>query len=104
MMRALPILPVAAKAPATPPTSVRLSLTDGCDLACIYCRPDKNDGYLDETLDLAAWKTMVGGLVQAGVRRVRITGGEPLLHPQVVAMVGHLATLGLEDLALTPNA
>ncbi|HXX68072.1 MAG TPA: radical SAM protein [Polyangiaceae bacterium] len=102
-MRALPILSVGS-APAAPPTSVRLSLTDRCDLACIYCRPHKQDGYLDETLDIAAWKTMIAGLVRAGVRRVRLTGGEPLLHPHVVALTAYLASLGLDDLALTTNA
>ncbi|MBV9948947.1 MAG: radical SAM protein, partial [Myxococcales bacterium] len=103
-MRALPVLPALANEPATPPTSVRLSLTDRCDLACVYCRPHKSDGYLDDTLQIEAWKTMVGGLVRAGIRRVRITGGEPLLHPRVVSMVAYLASLGLEDLALTTNA
>lgn len=103
-MRALPVLPVTDPLAATPPRSVRLSLTDRCDLACIYCRPHKQDGYLEETLDLAAWKTMVAGLVQAGVRRVRLTGGEPLLHPHLVSVVEYLASLGLEDLALTTNA
>jgi len=103
-MFALRVLHEPARAPATPPTSVRLSLTDRCDLACVYCRPGKNDGYFDDVLDLAAWKTMVNGLVQAGVRRVRLTGGEPLLHPQAVAMVAYLASLGLDDLALTTNA
>lgn len=96
-------LPVLRPAPA-PPRSVRLSLTDRCDLACIYCRPDKRDGYLDESLDLDAWKTMARGLVAAGVRRVRLTGGEPLLHPKIVEVVAFLAALGLEDLALTTNA
>ncbi len=43
-------------------------------------------------------------LVAAGVRRVRITGGEPLLHPRVVARVAFVASLGVEDLALTTNA
>ncbi|HEY8075552.1 MAG TPA: GTP 3',8-cyclase MoaA [Labilithrix sp.] len=102
-MYALPVLQPAAAA-ATPPRSVRLSLTDRCDLACIYCRPDKRDGYLDEHLDLDAWKTMVRGLVAAGVRRVRLTGGEPLLHGRIVEVVRFLGTLGLEDLALTTNA
>ena len=90
--------------PATPPRSVRLSLTDRCDLACIYCRPNKQDGYLDEQLDLAAWETMVRGLIRAGVRRVRLTGGEPLLHRDIVPVVRLLGTLGLDDLALTTNA
>lgn len=109
-MRALPILgqePIASRqalAAAASPRSVRLSLTDRCDLACIYCRPHKQDGYLETNLDLDAWKTMVTGLVRAGVRRVRLTGGEPLLHPHVVDMVAFLGSIGLTDLALTTNA
>jgi cyclic pyranopterin phosphate synthase len=103
LVYALPILQSNA-APATLPRSVRLSLTDRCDLACIYCRPDRNDGYLERRLDVDAWITMVEGLVRAGVRRVRITGGEPLLHKDVVEVVGRLAKLPLEDLALTTNA
>lgn len=104
-MYALPVLqPRPRPSAATPPRSVRLSLTDRCDLACIYCRPDKRDGYLDERLDLEAWKTMVRGLVAAGVRRVRLTGGEPLLHPEIVEVVRFLGALGLDDLALTTNA
>jgi cyclic pyranopterin phosphate synthase len=104
-MFALPVVAEleAARTPV-PPRSVRLSLTDRCDLACIYCRPHRNDGYKSDRLDLVAWKVMVEGLVSAGVRRVRLTGGEPLLCPFVVDVVRHLATLGLDDLALTTNA
>ncbi len=115
MMYALPVLQTRADGHAvvqarprpgtsTPPRSVRLSLTDRCDLACIYCRPHKQDGYTDERLDLAAWETMVRGLVVAGVRRVRLTGGEPLLHQDIVPVVRFLDTLGLDDLAITTNA
>jgi GTP 3',8-cyclase len=86
------------------PRSVRLSLTDRCDLACVYCRPHRNDGYTKDKLDLEAWKVMVEGLVRAGARRIRLTGGEPLLSSSVVEVVRHLATLGLDDLALTTNA
>jgi cyclic pyranopterin phosphate synthase len=94
----------AHPAPATPPRSVRLSLTDRCDLACVYCRPHKQDGYVDERLDFDAWKTMVQGLVAAGVRRVRLTGGEPLLHQDIVRVVEYLGTVGLDDIAITTNA
>ena len=94
----------SAPSTATPPRSVRLSLTDRCDLACIYCRPNKQDGYLDEQLDFEAWKTMARGLVSAGVRRVRLTGGEPLLHKDLVRVVEFLGTLGLDDIAVTTNA
>jgi len=103
-MYALTVLQKRKPSPATPPRSVRLSLTDRCDLACIYCRPHKQDGYVDERLDLDAWQTMVHGLVKAGVRRVRLTGGEPLLHRDIVAVVQFLDTLGLDDVAVTTNA
>lgn len=102
-MVALPVLQ-PRPSPATPPRSVRLSLTDRCDLACVYCRPHKQDGYLEDRLEVEAWKTVALGLVRAGVRRVRLTGGEPLLHPAVTEVVTFLGTLGLEDLALTTNA
>jgi GTP 3',8-cyclase len=100
---ALPILQ-SRPAPAPPPRSVRLSLTDRCDLACIYCRPNRQDGYLERRLDLGAWIAMVEGLVRAGVRRVRLTGGEPLLHKDIVQVVAALAKLPIDDLALTTNA
>src|SRR5688500_19044322 len=105
-MHALTVLQPHRPAPSaeTPPRSVRLSLTDRCDLACIYCRPNKHDGYLDEQLDLAAWETRVRGLIRAGVRRVRLTGGEPLLHRDIVPVMRLLGTLGLDDTALTTNA
>jgi len=90
--------------PATPPRSVRLSLTDRCDLACIYCRPKGDDAYVSERLDFEAWQTMVQGLVAAGVRRVRLTGGEPLLHRDVVRVVRYLNEQRLDDVALTTNA
>lgn len=105
--RHLPLIaPALELAPAPPrpsPRSVRLSLTDRCDLACVYCRPNRRDGYLEDRLSDTAWKAMIEGLVRAGVRRVRLTGGEPLLHPRVVELVSFLDSLALEDLALTTN-
>lgn len=93
--------PVAMSRPD--PRTVRVSLTDRCDLACVYCRPSRSDGYFEKRLDDEAWKAMLRALVGVGVRRVRVTGGEPLLHPRVVQLVGFVASLGVEDLALTTN-
>ena len=98
--RSLPI----ASPPRTDPKTVRLSLTDRCDLACVYCRPSRNDGYLERRLDDESWKSVVRALVASGVTRVRITGGEPLVHPRVTEIVAFIARLGVEDLALTTNA
>ncbi|MHB8695945.1 MAG: GTP 3',8-cyclase MoaA, partial [Solirubrobacteraceae bacterium] len=97
-------LPLVGTAPRIEPRTVRVSLTDRCDLACVYCRPSRSDGYLEKRLGDEAWKSMVTALVQAGLRRFRITGGEPLLHPRVTELVRFVASLGVEDLALTTNA
>jgi cyclic pyranopterin phosphate synthase len=86
-----------------PPRSVRVSLTDRCDLACVYCRPSRSDGYATDRLDLPALRTLLDGLMAAGVRRVRFTGGEPLLSPHVVEAVRHAVALGADDVALTTN-
>jgi cyclic pyranopterin phosphate synthase len=59
---------------------------------------------MEERLSLSAWRTMMQGLVAAGVRRVRITGGEPLLSRDVVPFVQMLGEFSLDDVALTTNA
>jgi GTP 3',8-cyclase len=87
-----------------PPKSVRLSLTDRCDLACVYCRPSRTDGYLEERLERDAFRHVIDGLIGAGVRRIRFTGGEPLLSPHAVELVRHAVDAGAEDVALTTNA
>lgn len=86
------------------PRAVRLSITDRCDLACIYCRPHRRDGYVPSERRVDSWVTVVRGLVARGVRRVRITGGEPLMHPRVVDIAREIASVpGVEDLAITTN-
>ncbi len=85
---------------------LRLSLTDRCDLRCTYCMPE---GFRDfETRD--HWLTaeeirrVVAAFVGLGVRRVRLTGGEPLTRREAVDIahsIGHLP--GLDDLSLTTN-
>lgn len=86
------------------PRSVRISVTDRCDLACTYCRPSRSDGYASSRLTLAEWERIVDGLLAAGVRRFRLTGGEPLLHRGVVDLVRMIADREVSDLALTTNA
>ncbi len=85
---------------------VRVSLTDRCDMACVYCRPAASEAYLPAEARLSAseWEAVLRGLRAEGVRRVRITGGEPLLRRDVVDVVRRIAALGMDDLALTTNA
>lgn len=82
---------------------MRLSLTDRCDLACVYCRPAGGESFLEERLDASAFAAMLDGLLAAGVRRVRVTGGEPLLHRDVIDRVRAIAARGFDDVALTTN-
>src|ERR1043165_3549347 len=83
--------PLIASRVAPPPRSVRVSVTDRCDFACTYCRPSHTDGYADGRLRVSVWRTMFEGLKKAGVQRVRLTGGEPLIHPEILAIVTELA-------------
>jgi cyclic pyranopterin phosphate synthase len=83
--------------------TVRLSVTDRCDLACTYCRPSRGEAHATDRLDRAAWRTLVRALISAGVERVRITGGEPLLHPDIAAIVSDIVSAGVRDVALTTN-
>jgi cyclic pyranopterin phosphate synthase len=99
----MPSLPVLDPRPATRPRAARLSITDRCDLACVYCRPHRHDGLVRERLDRQAWRSIAKGLRRAGIERVRITGGEPLVHADVVGIVSDLASAGFSDLAMTTN-
>ena len=86
---------------------LRLSVTDRCDLRCGYCLPKGFDGFAEPE----AWlrfdeiERVVGAFVRLGVRRVRITGGEPLVRRNLPELAARLAALpGLEDLSLSTNA
>jgi cyclic pyranopterin phosphate synthase len=86
-------------------TYLRVSITDRCNLRCFYCLPRDCavPGRTDQlSLDELAEVVRVG--VGLGICKVRITGGEPLVQPGVVAFVRTLRTLpGVSDLALSTN-
>lgn len=85
---------------------LRISITDRCNLRCVYCMPEKGMTFLPRE-DLLSFDEIVRVARVArdlGVRSIRLTGGEPLVRPGVVELVGRLASLGFADLALTTNA
>jgi len=88
------------------PVSLRLSVTDRCDLRCIYCLPP--DGAMlathDDVLRLEEIVEFVG-IVQRrfGLTKVHLTGGEPLVRRGVVDLVRMLADADAPDLAMTTN-
>jgi cyclic pyranopterin phosphate synthase len=102
-----------------PLRSLRISVTDHCNLRCQYCMPEENYVWLprEEILRFEEIATLAGIFMHLGVDRLRLTGGEPLLRkdlPQLVKLLrqagreapennGHGAGSRLRDLSLTTN-
>jgi len=86
---------------------LRISVTDRCNLRCVYCRPaeDVEMSPRDEVLTLEEIHDVAAAAVDLGFRKIRLTGGEPLIRKGIVGLVARLARLpGLADLAMTTNA
>jgi cyclic pyranopterin phosphate synthase len=86
---------------------VRLSVTDRCDLRCSYCLPQGFRGFEepDHWLTFDEIERVMHAFTTLGVRRIRLTGGEPLSRGKLPELAARLARLpGLEDLSLSTNA
>jgi cyclic pyranopterin phosphate synthase len=87
-------------------TSLRVSVTDACNIRCRYCMPATVTGFLPQSklLSFEAIERIVRVLVASGVRKVRLTGGEPLMRPNLDQLVSKLNQIeGLEQIAMTTN-
>lgn len=86
---------------------IRLSVTDRCDLRCFYCMPEgfKDFETPDHWLNFDEIERVIGAFGRLGVKRVRITGGEPLVRKNLSELTGRLSRLpGIDDLSLSSNA
>lgn len=86
---------------------LRLSVTDRCDLRCTYCIPAGFRGFEEPEhwLTFDEMERLVGAFARLGTRRVRLTGGEPLLRRDVSGLARRLSALpGIEDLSMSTNA
>ncbi|UCG89466.1 MAG: GTP 3',8-cyclase MoaA [Gemmatimonadota bacterium] len=86
--------------------SLRVSVTDRCNIRCRYCMPEDEYVWLprQSILSFEEIARLVQVFARLGVRRVRITGGEPLLRQNLSRLVRQLADCGgIEDIALTTN-
>jgi GTP 3',8-cyclase len=85
--------------------NLRISLTAACNYACTYCVPDgKRLVAAQDELSAQAMVRGVAYLIEAaGIERLRITGGEPLVSPKLEAFLREVSTLGLQDISLTSN-
>ena len=87
-------------------TYLRISVIAACNLRCLYCMPHGlvNRTRMDDLLTNDELVTLAGIFAELGIRKIRLTGGEPLLRPGLVNLVRRLAdTPGIEQLALSTN-
>jgi cyclic pyranopterin phosphate synthase len=85
---------------------LRISVTDHCNLRCVYCMPLQGAAYapLEGLLTASEIERVARAAARVGFRKIRLTGGEPTLRPDLVDIVGRIAAVpGIEDVALTTN-
>jgi cyclic pyranopterin phosphate synthase len=86
-------------------TYLRISVTDRCDFRCVYCmEPDQRFAPRDEILRLEEILQVARAFVRMGVRKIRLTGGEPLVRRNVLWLMREIGALpGLGELVITTN-
>ena len=86
-------------------TDLRISVTDRCNFRCVYCRSADPENYRehDEILSWPELERLARIFVRLGIRKMRLTGGEPLVRDGLERYVSFLSQLGVQDLSLTTN-
>jgi len=85
---------------------LRVSVTDRCNLRCVYCHPLPDCGLIEreEILEFGEILRIVRLFAECGIKKLRLTGGEPLLRRDIVRLVRELAAIdGIEELSATTN-
>lgn len=85
---------------------LRISVTDRCNFRCVYCMPEAGLNWLPKA-DILTYEEIadvVGQLAPLGLKRLRITGGEPTIRPNLNELIAMLRAIpGIEDIALSTN-
>src|SRR5258708_10329174 len=86
-------------------TDLRISVTDRCNFRCIYCRSADPKNYQDhdKILSWAELERLGRVFYGLGIRKVRVTGGEPLVRPGVEEFIARMSDTGFPDLSMTTN-
>jgi len=85
---------------------LRVSVTDRCNLRCVYCHPLPDCGLIEreEILEFGEIVRIVRLFAECGIKKIRLTGGEPLLRRDIVRLVRELTAIkGIEELSATTN-
>ncbi len=89
-----------------PITYLRVSVTDRCNLRCVYCMPEAGLPWIPraDVLGFEEIESIVRAAASVGVRSIRLTGGEPLIRRDLPRLVARIAAIpGIEDIALSTN-
>lgn len=87
-------------------TYMRVSVTDRCNYRCVYCMPEEGLNWVprDDILTFEEIGRVIRLMVGMGVRKVRLSGGEPTLRSDLLSLVATISSIeGLQDLAMTTN-
>lgn len=87
-------------------TNLRISVTDRCNIRCFYCMPDESVRFKprSEILSFEEIERFVRVVAPMGVRKLRLTGGEPLVRADMPGLVARLSKIqGIDDIAMTTN-
>ncbi len=85
---------------------LRISITDRCNMRCVYCMPTNNNEWFEQN-DILSYDEIVrlaNILVRLGIEKIRITGGEPLVRPKLEDLIRKLSHLdGIKSISMTTN-
>lgn len=85
-------------------TYARISITDSCNLRCIYCMPEGYKPCNKKIITREEIRALVVALSSLGIKRIRLTGGEPLVRQDIVEIVRDIKGVsGIEDIGITTN-
>ena len=86
---------------------LRLSITDRCNLRCVYCMPEDKvyeNNLINDTLSFNDYKFIINGLSQVGIKKIKFTGGEPLLYPHLIELIKYAHyECNIDDISITTN-
>lgn len=86
---------------------LRISLTENCNLRCIYCMPQDlkfDDNFINETISFDNYKTIIKNFSKLGINKIRFTGGEPLMYTHLKELIEYTSKeCGIDEIAITTN-
>lgn len=82
---------------------LRISLTDNCNLRCIYCTPEKLSQKKEEKLLFEDISKIIKVAKEIGIKKIRLTGGEPLLRKDLFQIISEIKKSGINEIYITTN-